>query len=121
MREEIIKFEEDLRLAMISSDVDKLDELISDSLVFTTPLGDIATKQMDLQGHKTGIQKITELLPSEQNIQIYDNFAVVTVKMHLEGTYGGQSINGDYRYLRVWAKIGDSFQVVVGTVTQIVS
>lgn len=117
--ETIIKKEEELRLAMITSDVEKLNELIDDSLVFTGPDGNIATKALDLQAHRSKMQKISELTPSEQTVKLHDNFAVVTVKMQLVGTYGDFDISGIYRYLRVWTKIQGDLKVVAGSVTKI--
>lgn len=119
MKSEIIKLEEELRLAMVNSDVDKLDELIDDSLIFTTPDGKIATKQMDLEVHRSQVQKISELVPSEQIVKIYENCAVVTVKMKLIGDYNGINISGLYRYTRLWAKIDDKWKIVAGSVVQI--
>lgn len=118
--DEIIKREEELRLAMIKSDVEKLDELIDESLVFVAPNGAVITKEMDLGGHKSRIQKITELLPSEQTMQLHDDCIVVTVKMDLTGTYNDISISGKYRYIRVWSKFNDTWKVIAGSVTQII-
>lgn len=119
MNSEIIIKEEELRLAMINSNVAKLDKLIDDSLIFTGPDGSVATKTMDLEAHRNKIQKITELAPSEQVIKLHDNFAVVSVKMEMTGTFGETDISGKYRYLRVWTKIQDSWKVVAGSVTKI--
>lgn len=119
MKTEILKKEEELRLAMIASDVQKLDELIDDSLAFVSPYGCMVTKQMDLDAHKSKAQIITKLEPSEQKIDIHDNFAVVTVRMDLTGTYGEMDITGKYRYLRVWQKINDSWKIVAGCVSEI--
>ncbi len=116
MKTEILKKEEELRLAMIDSNIEKLDELIDDSLMFTGPNGIIVTKDMDLQAHKSKIQKMTKLNPSEQQIKIHDNFAVVAVKIEMTGTYGEMDISGLYRYLRVWTKIQGDWKVVAGSV-----
>lgn len=119
MKKEIIKKEEELRLAMIISDVDKLEKLIDDSLMFCGPDGTIATKQLDLEAHKTKIQKISNLTPSEQVIKLYDNLATVTVKMQLTGTFGDFDISGIYRYLRVWKKFEDNWRIIAGSVIKI--
>jgi len=118
LKTEVLKLEEELRLAMLHSDVKKLDELIDDSLIFISPSGGVATKSMDLQAHKMKIQKMSKLSPSEQVIQIYDNCVTVCVKMEIVGTYDAISISGTYRYLRVWSKIGDVWKVVAGSVVQ---
>ena len=119
MKNEILQLEEELRLAMINSDVQKLDELIADTLIFTSPFGLVVNKQMDLEGHRTRIQKITNLTPSEQKIEVYGDSAAVTVKMELAGTYNEMDISGVYRYIRVWKKIGDKFQIIAGSVVQL--
>lgn len=117
---QIKKSEEELRLAMIKSDVEKLDELIDDSLVFVAPNGMIATKEMDLEAHRSGIQKMTQLVQSEQNIKEQESFVVVTVMADIAGTYADTSISGQYRYLRIWSKINDAWKVVSGSVVQII-
>jgi len=116
MESEIIKLEKELRLAMIAGDVEKLDELISDTLLFTAPSGAVATKQMDLDAHRSKIQKISALNVLEQQIMTYDNFAVVVSKMELVGTYGEMQISGQYRYTRVWLKTDKGFKIVAGGV-----
>lgn len=117
--DEIKKLEEELRQAMFSNDIEKLDELIADSLVFVLPNGVVANKQMDLDSRKSGFTKMTKLSPSEQQIEIQDNFTVVTVKMELEGTYGDMVIDGRYRYIRTWAKNGDKYQIISGAAVYI--
>ena len=115
----IEELEEKLRKAMLNSDIETLDKLIADSLVFTLPTGDIADKQMDLNAHRSGIQKLYKLSPSEQLIKCYENFVIVTVKMELEGLFNNNSISGRYSYTRVWTKTQEVWQVVAGHVSQI--
>lgn len=103
-REAIAQLEEQLRQAMLSSDVAALDKLIADDLVFTLPNGAIANKQMDSDAHCSGTQKRTEVNFLERQVQIYDKVAIVTVKTELAGTYAGEDITGTYRYTRVWAQ-----------------
>lgn len=119
MNDEIIKVEEELRLAMLNSDVEKMDELIADSLIFIAPQGEVITKQMDLDVQKNKIQQISKLTPSEQQIQIYDNLALVTVKMEIIGTFSGIDISGTYRYIRTWKKFDSKWRIVAGAVTQL--
>jgi len=117
---EIIELEEELRLAMLNSDIKILDELIDDSLTFVIPDGKIITKQMDLDGHIAKIQTTEELSPSEQTVQIHNDCAVVTVNMKLVGSYNKIDISGQYRYLRVWSKRNKDWKVVAGSVVQII-
>ena len=119
MEQEIIILEEDLRLAMLNNDVKKLDELIHNNLSFISPDGAIATKEMDLAAHRNKIQIMSELVPSEQVIKFEKNIAIVTVKMEITGTYGTFDISGNYRYLRIWSKFDDKWQIISGAVVKI--
>lgn len=119
IKSEIIQKEEELRQAMLSNDIQKLDELIDKSLVFVAPNGLIATKQMDLETHKNKLQKISKLTPSEQQIIIHDNSIVVSVVMEIVGSFAQTDISGNYRYLRIWNKINNNWKIVAGSVTKI--
>jgi len=115
----IEELEEKLRKAMQDNDAEILGELISDELVFVAPAGEIITKQMDLQCHESGTQKTSKLTPSEQTIKINGDNAIVTVKMHITGTYDNIDISGSYRYLRVWQNNNGKWQIIAGSATQL--
>lgn len=119
MKNEIIEKEEELRQAMLKSDVEALNNLIEDSLVFVSPNGQVATKQMDIEAHKTKIQVLTELTPSNQQVVIQNDAVIVTVEMKLSGSFLKEDISGNYRYLRVWAKKDGTWKVIAGSVSKI--
>jgi ketosteroid isomerase-like protein len=100
---QIINVEERLRLAMLASDVSVLDELIAPDSIITNHLGELLRKQDDLAAHESGLIKINELKPSEQQIQLHGEVAIVSVRMQISGSYNGSPANGDFRYTRVWA------------------
>ncbi|NER83486.1 MAG: nuclear transport factor 2 family protein [Leptolyngbya sp. SIO1D8] len=100
---QILAAEEKLRLAMLHSDVNSLDELLAPELIFTNHLGQILHKQDDLSAHQSGSLTINELTPSEQQIQLNGNVAIVSVRMHLAGSYAGVTSEGDFRFTRVWS------------------
>ena len=99
----IVEVEERLRQAMLTSDVAELDALIAPELLFTSYLGQLITKQQDLEIHRSRVLKLTELIPSDPHIQLHDRFAVVSVQMHLVGSYDGTPIDQHIRITRVWA------------------
>ena len=99
---QILEAEDRLRTAMLSSDIDALDELLASELIFTNHLGQLLGKEDDLAAHKSGMLKVHELKPSEQHIRLNGDVAIVSVRMRLSGTYGGSPANGDFRFTRVW-------------------
>jgi Domain of unknown function (DUF4440) len=115
--QQIIEIEERLRQAMLKSDVLELDELIAPELVFTSYLGHLVSKQQDLAIHQSGILDFREMTPSERQIHLGEGFSVVSVKMHILGSYEGVEVDEYYRFTRIWAISNTgSLQIIAGHV-----
>jgi hypothetical protein len=103
---------------MLNSDVNALDELLAPELTFTNHLGLIMSKNDDLEAHKSGMLHIEVLTPSEQKIQFIGDVAIVTVRMHILGSYANTKSEADFRFTRIWALSSsgacDTWQVVAG-------
>jgi ketosteroid isomerase-like protein len=109
-----------LYAAMLASDVAELDVLIADDLLFVGPTGELATKAMDLELHRTGGTTFHELVPQELVIRVCrEQWAIATAKIFLSGTYLGNGFAGDFRYLRVWGHGENGWQIVGGSVSLI--
>ena len=108
-----------LRQAQLASDVQELDRLVDESLVFTGPNGAVYGKEDDLDAHSRGLIRITRLEPSEERIQLLGDLAVVNVRMEMTGTFEGAAFAGPFRYTRVWRKKGDQWRVVAGHVSAV--
>lgn len=112
---EVEECEQRLKQAMLQSDVSALDDLLAPDLMFTTHLGQLMTKQDDLEAHRSGVLKIKMLNLSDQKINIYDDVAVTSVHAHISGTFAGTGSEGDFRFTRVWRKSSNkTWQVVAG-------
>lgn len=111
----IAELEERLRQAMLASNVADLDTLIAPEILFTSHLGQLVSKQQDLDMHGARTLKLTKLALSDQRIQCHGEFAVVSVQMHLVGSYEGNPVDERIRYTRVWAvSSAGSLQIVAG-------
>ncbi|MCU0545737.1 MAG: nuclear transport factor 2 family protein [Oscillatoriaceae cyanobacterium Prado104] len=118
---QIRECESRLYAAMLASDVAELDALIADDLLFAGPTGELATKAMDLELHRTGATKFHEFVPKELTMRIWnENFVLVSAKIFLRGTYLGNAFAGDYRYMRVWRKGENGWQIAGGSVSMMV-
>jgi ketosteroid isomerase-like protein len=117
--DELRRMEERLRAAMLAGDVAELDALIDDALVFTTMTGEVATKAMDLDAHRSGVLRIHRMDPSELRIERFGDAAVVSVRMELAGTFADAPFAGPFRYGRVWIRRPQGWRVAAGHVTEI--
>jgi Domain of unknown function (DUF4440) len=117
---QIIELEERLRQAMLHSDVVELDALIAPELLFTNHLGQIFSKQEDLDAHRSGKFKFTEITPSDRQIQLNHGFAVVSVLMHILGSFEGTPVEQNIRFTRVWAiSASGLIQIIAGHTSEV--
>lgn len=115
----IASLEDKLQHAMLTSDVATLDKLIADDLVFTMHTGLVVNKQYDLDAHRSGIFRFTQVDISDRQIHCYGDCVVVTLQAALAGTLSGQAFSERYRFTRVWVQRQNRWQIVAGHVCQI--
>jgi ketosteroid isomerase-like protein len=107
-----------LYTAMLASDVSELDLLISDDLLFAGPTGELVTKAMDLELHRTGGTQFHEFVPKELEIRVLSaHFVLALAKISLSVTSLGNAFAGDCRYMRIWRKGNNGWQIVGGSVS----
>ena len=107
--------EEQLRLAMLRSDVSVLDALIADELLFVGPDGSVLGKTTDLELQRSGAQRISQLDITELLVRDHGEVAVATVMAVVAGTFNEQPFSGRFRYMRTWARTGIGWQIVAGS------
>jgi hypothetical protein len=101
IEQQILEAEEQLRQAMLATDLEALDRLLAPELMFTSHLGQLLRKEDDLAAHRSGMVKIDELIPSERHIQIHGDVAVVSVRVHLSGSYADTPSQGNFGFTRI--------------------
>ena len=112
---EIVALEARIRAAQLSADVADLDALIAEPLLFTGPDGQLGTKQQDLDAHASGVVRFRGREPEELRIRrVGEDVAVTALRARLTVEVGGQTVQGTFRYTRVWAREGGSPWRVVG-------
>ena len=89
---------------MLGSDVATLSGLLASDLIFVNHLGQLTGKEDDIAAYRSGVLKVMNLEPSEQQVRALGDVAVVSVRMQMSGTYAGDPANGDFRFTRVWAR-----------------
>jgi ketosteroid isomerase-like protein len=111
--------ESELRRAQFTNDVEALDRLLDDALVFTGPDGALYGKADDLHAHRHRWLRLTRLEPGEEHVQRFGDIAVVSVCMRMAGSFKDTPIDGSYRYTRVWSKRPDGWRIVAGHVSAV--
>ncbi|MBD2252023.1 nuclear transport factor 2 family protein [Nostoc parmelioides] len=113
---QIIANEKNLLSAMKTNNVELLDKLLHDELLFNGPSGETATKAMDLENYRSGNINLHTVESSELILSVVGDDVVVAVTVEIQGNYLGQEINGKFRYLRVWKLFENNWKVIAGSV-----
>lgn len=112
---QIIECENRLLEAMKTSDIQVLDELLHNDLVFNIPTGQTITKAADIENYKSGMMVVSEIKASNQIIKLIDETALVTLTIYLKAKYGNQIVDGKFKYLRVWKLFNNKWKVIAGS------
>src|SRR5579871_4810451 len=107
MDDEILACEAELRNAQLTGDVELLDRLLDDLLVFTTIDGTLANKSDDLSLHRSGRLRINRMDPSDRHLLHLGETSVVSVRMNAEAVMDGVPVAATLRYTRVWHRRTD--------------
>jgi ketosteroid isomerase-like protein len=109
--------EDELLRAMLSADIEALDRLIDDDLLFLAPDGSVATKEMDLENYRTGAQVVRGAQRRKLSVALHgDSLAVSTALIELALLFRGQSVEGCFQYIRTWKKEAGAWRIVAGAV-----
>jgi Protein of unknown function (DUF3225). len=115
IKDEIIICEDRLLDAMRHGDVQVLDELLHDDLLFNRPTGEVINKEMDLAVCKSGDMVAKSITVLERDIQAFgDDVAIVTVAIGMEAEFRKQPISGKFRFFRTWKKIEGKWKMIGG-------
>ncbi|MBD2344303.1 nuclear transport factor 2 family protein [Anabaena subtropica] len=113
---QVIANEKNLLSAMKTNNVELLDKLLHDELLFNGPSGETATKAMDLKNYRSGNINLHTVESSDLILSVVGDDVVVAVTVEIQGNYLGQEINGKFRYLRVWKLFENNWKVIAGSV-----
>ncbi len=117
--EEIHKLEINLIEAIKTSDIDFIENVLHDNLLFLAPDGQLVTKEMDLDSHKSKQMTVEILIPKFETCKIVGDTAISVVVYNAKGTMLGEPISGLFRYIRNWKIINDSIKIVSGACIKI--
>lgn len=113
---QVIASERNLLEAIRTSDVELLDKLLHDALLFNSPTGETVTKAIDLENYRSGNINLHMVESSDQVLSAIGDNVVVAVTVEIKGNYLGQEIDGKFRYLRVWKQFKNGWRVIAGSV-----
>ena len=112
MEKEINQCEEKFLQAFRTSNVNVIEELIHDEMVYNNATGDVVSKKADIEGFKVANLQIETVDCVEREIRLFEDTAIVTTVIYLKASSGGRLIEGKTRFLRTWKKFNNGWKII---------
>ncbi|TBO41281.1 nuclear transport factor 2 family protein [Pedobacter kyonggii] len=115
----IADLEEKLLDGFKRTDLNTLDLLFADGMLFHDQYGNVLDKDMDLEAYRSGMIKIAKIKVSKREIRVFESIVIVSASLFIKGSYSNILVNGKYQWLRVWGKVREDWKVISASCTSI--
>jgi hypothetical protein len=106
-----------LQAAQLAANVDTLAELIDDRLVFVGPDAQLHSKEDDLELHRSGNQRLTEVTEVELSAVVAGETGVTFFRGWLAGRFHGEEFTAHVRYTRTWIRTPAGWRLLAAHVS----
>ena len=117
--DEIIELESQRVAAMIAGDETTLDAVLADDLIYTHSTARVETKAEFIGNVTSGRTRYVSFERDDVNIRDYGDTAVVTGHAKLHVTTGNQDLEFRVRFLDIYCKLNDRWQMVAWQSTKV--
>jgi ketosteroid isomerase-like protein len=110
--ERIQQLEDARYAAMVSEDIETLDRLLDDKLIYMHSTGVADTKASYIDGLRTGVWDYQSVERTEQRVQVDGDIGMVFCKMSIRLITRGVFKAFDSRALAVWVRKPDGWRLL---------
>jgi ketosteroid isomerase-like protein len=119
VKKEITRLSQQVIDASIKGDTAALDALMADDYTVINPSGEVEDKAGHLKALKDGSLVFNSIQPSEINVRVYGDAAVLTARGQVKVKFKGQDVGGPVRTTEFYVKQGGKWRCVSAQVTRI--
>jgi ketosteroid isomerase-like protein len=98
--------------AMLAGDLDTLGEILHDELTYVHSTGGIDTKEIYIEGLRSGTFVYKQLTRDDQTIRVHGDTGMVFYHMVADVEIRGNMRRLDNRLLAVWARDGGEWRLI---------
>jgi ketosteroid isomerase-like protein len=109
---DLLELEKQRYQAMVNVDLELLDSMLDDDLIFTHASSKLDTKESFLESLKSGTLVYKAIDIGDVEIRMHDFAGVVTGESHLDIHVRGEDRKLQLRFTTVWLKKSDGWKVV---------
>lgn len=111
-RAELTTIEEQLAAAWVNGDQKFIGRILSDDWSVIDPTGRVLTKAEVLQEAFTGERTVTEGKIDEVNVRDFGDWAIVTGRTQMSGSYQGEEMTVALRFTDVFVRTSGSWKCI---------
>jgi ketosteroid isomerase-like protein len=115
----VMRLEQERVDAVTKGDLAALERIFADDLLYTHSNARVETKQQFLESVKSGSIKYEALKHSDLKVQLFGDTAVLRGKSDIKGVANGQSFALPIRFITVYVKINNRWQMTVWQSTRV--
>jgi hypothetical protein len=98
--------------ALIDGDRERLGELVADDCRIVGPRGFLIGRQEWVDAHHSGVHEQVSLEVEHTELTVRDDLAVRGDLQRSDCLFGGETTNGLFRVMNVWARPDETWQLV---------
>ena len=99
------------------NDEETFSTLLTDDFIYTSPVGEKVARQTYLDNLRDKIVVMTSVEPSDEEVRVHGDVAVVTATWTVDEAYRGMPFKGPVRITRVWVRKGELWKALAFQVT----
>ncbi|GGA69050.1 hypothetical protein GCM10011507_20650 [Edaphobacter acidisoli] len=103
-KKQVEALEEQWRTARLAGDIATMDKMLSDDYIGISMTGQVSTKAQQLSRVRDHRVVLTRIDLGDMQIKLVGAIAIVTSRADVTGTNDGVTIQGTYRYTRVYQR-----------------
>jgi len=115
----IMLIERDWAQALMKADMATLERLVAPDWILVSPGGQKQSRVEAMDEIRSGVMKFASMTPSDIEVRVFGDTAIVTGRSMDKGTYKGQDVSGEYRFTDVFVKRDGRWQAVSTHVTRV--
>jgi len=117
--EQIQALDREWAQACVQADIAKLEQILSDDLTYTHSSGQTQTKAEFIATVREGKTRYRSIEFQQSSVRIYGNSAVTNNEVRVNLTIDGKDVSVHPRFLHIWVKHNDRWQLVAHQGTKI--
>lgn len=115
----IMQMERDWAQALMKADMAAFDRIVAPDWILVSPGGQKQTRAEAMDEIRSGVMKFVSMTPSDMDVRVFGDTAIVTGRSMDKGMYKGQDTSGEYRFTDVFVKRDGRWQAVSTHVTRV--